>query len=86
MVSPEPRRTDVRREGGQAALLMLGLLAALFAGVLVLSGFGQALGARGHAQRAADPSAISAAQIMRRNFPRLFEPPSSRRAFRTRAT
>ena len=60
-------------EQGQAAVLMLGLLAALLAGVLVLFGFGQALGARGHAQRAADLSAVSAAQVMRRNFTRLFE-------------
>jgi hypothetical protein len=59
---------------GQAALLMLGVLAAVLVGVLVLFGFGQALGARGHAQRAADLSAVSAAQVMRRNFGRLFEP------------
>jgi len=62
-------------EAGQAALLMLGVLAAVLAGVLVLFGFGQALGARGHAQRAADLAAVSAAQVMRRNFSRLFEPP-----------
>ena len=54
---------------------MLGVLAAVLAGGLVLFGFGQALGARSHAQRAADLSAISAAQVMRRGFPRLFEPP-----------
>ena len=42
------------REEGQAALLMLGMLAVLLAGVLVLFGFGQALGAKGHTQRAAD--------------------------------
>jgi hypothetical protein len=54
---------------------MLGLLAALVVGVLVLFGFGQALGARSHVQRAADLSAVSAAQVMRRNFSRLFEPP-----------
>jgi hypothetical protein len=53
---------------------MVGVLAAVLAGVLVLFGFGQALGARGHAQRAADLSAVSAAQVMRRNFTRLFEP------------
>src|SRR5215212_2177468 len=63
-------------EAGQAALLMLGVLAGVLAGVLVLFGFGQALGARGHAQRAADLAAVSAAQAMRRNFSRLFEPPS----------
>ena len=54
---------------------MLGVLAAVLAGVLVLFGFGQALGAKGHAQRAADLAAISAAQVMRGNFARLFEPP-----------
>ena len=63
------------REAGQAALLMLGMVAALLAGVLVLFGFGQALGAKGHAQRAADLAAVSAAQIMRDLYPRLFEPP-----------
>jgi hypothetical protein len=67
--------TGLDGEDGQAALLMLGLLAAVLAGVLVLFGFGQALGARGHAQRAADLAAVSAAQVMRRNFARLFEPP-----------
>jgi hypothetical protein len=63
------------RESGQAALLLLGVLGALLLGTLVLFGFGQALGARGHAQRAADLSAVSAAQVMRRDFGRLFEPP-----------
>jgi hypothetical protein len=53
---------------------MLGVLAAVLAGVLVLFGFGQALGARAHAQRAADLAAVSAAQAMRRNFSRRFEP------------
>ena len=74
MAVGEPRSTDARRECGQAALLMLGVLAALLVGVLVLFGFGQALGARGYAQRAADLAAVSAAQVMRRNFTRLFEP------------
>ena len=74
MVSRRPPSTDARRESGQAALLMLGVLAAVLAGALVLFGFGQALGARGHAQRAADLAAMSAAQVMRRNFTRLFEP------------
>jgi hypothetical protein len=74
MVSRRPPSTDARRESGQAALLMFGVLAAVLAGVLVLFGFGQALGARGHAQRAADLAAVSAAQVMRRNFTRLFEP------------
>jgi Transglycosylase SLT domain/D-alanyl-D-alanine carboxypeptidase len=54
---------------------MLGVLAALLAGTLVLFGFGQALGARGKQQRAADLAAVSAAQVMRDNYARLFEPP-----------
>jgi D-alanyl-D-alanine carboxypeptidase/Putative Flp pilus-assembly TadE/G-like len=61
-------------QSGQAALLMLGLLSALLAGTLVLFGFGQALGARGKHQRAADLAAVSAAQVMRRHYHRLFEP------------
>jgi hypothetical protein len=65
---------DPATEQGQAAVLLLGVLGALLAGVLVLFGFGQALGARGHAQRAADLAAVSAAQVMRRNYARAFEP------------
>jgi hypothetical protein len=37
--------------------------------------FGNALGAKGRHQRAADLAAISAAQVMRELYPRLFEPP-----------
>jgi Transglycosylase SLT domain/D-alanyl-D-alanine carboxypeptidase/Putative Flp pilus-assembly TadE/G-like len=62
-------------EAGQAALLFLGVLAALLAGTLVLFGFGQALGTRGKHQRAADLAAVSAAQVMRDNYARLFQPP-----------
>jgi hypothetical protein len=46
----------------------------LLVGTLVLFGFGQALGARGKHQRAADLAAISAAQVMREHYGRLFEP------------
>jgi hypothetical protein len=45
-------------EAGQAALLFLGVHAALLAGTLILSGFGQALGAKSKHQRAADHSAV----------------------------
>ena len=58
---------------GQAAILLLGVIAAAIAGVLVLAAFGQAFGARSHAQRAADLAAIAAAQVMQRNYGRLFE-------------
>src|SRR5919205_92343 len=62
-------------ERGQASLLLLGVVAALLAGLLVLFAFGQALGAGGKHQRGADLAAISAAQVMRHNYARLFEPP-----------
>jgi hypothetical protein len=64
-----------RGQAGQASLLFLGVLAALLAGVLILFGLGQALGARGKHQRVADLAAVSAAQVMRSNYARLFEPP-----------
>jgi hypothetical protein len=63
------------RDGGQASLMMLAVVAVLLAGALVLFAFGNAFGARGHHQRAADLAAISAAQTMRDLYPRLFEPP-----------
>lgn len=62
-------------ERGQAAILLLGVVAAVIAGALILAAFGQAYGARAHAQRVADLSAIAAAQSMRDAYPRLFEPP-----------
>jgi hypothetical protein len=60
---------------GQASLMMLAVLAAVLAGAVVLFGLGNALGAKGRYQRAADLAAISAAQVMRDLYPRLFEPP-----------
>jgi soluble lytic murein transglycosylase-like protein len=62
-------------ESGQASLLMLGVVALLLAGVVAAFAFGQALGARGKHQRGADLAAVSAAQVMRELYPRLFEPP-----------
>jgi hypothetical protein len=66
----------VRRRGqaGQATLLLLGVMAALLAGSLVMAAFGQALGGKGRHQRAADLAAMSAARAMRTAYPRLFEP------------
>ena len=64
------------RKLGQASLLLLGVIAALVAGVLVLFAFGQALGAKGKHQRAADLAAMSAARTMQRLYPRLFVPPT----------
>ena len=49
-------------------------MAAVIAGFVILTAFGQAYGTRGHAQRVADLSAIAAAQAMLAAYPRLFEP------------
>jgi hypothetical protein len=64
-----------REERGQASLMVLAVVAAVLAGAVVLFAFGNALGAKGRHQRAADLAAISAAQVMRDLYPRLFEPP-----------
>jgi Transglycosylase SLT domain/D-alanyl-D-alanine carboxypeptidase len=66
------RATD---DHGQATLLVLGAIAAVIVFALVLASLGQALGARGAAQREADLAAISGARAMRDAYPRLFEPP-----------
>jgi len=62
-------------ENGQALVLMLGAMAAVVLGALLLGALGNALGARTGTQRAADLAAISAARAMRQAYPRLFEPP-----------
>jgi hypothetical protein len=63
------------RERGQASLLMLGVCTLLLGLAVVLFAFGQALGSKGRHQRAADLAAVSAGQVMRELYPRLFEPP-----------
>src|SRR5688572_13331090 len=70
-----PGRFHVRSESGQALLLVLGMVAVLLFGVLILTAIGQALGGKSAAQRAADLSAVSAARSMQRDYPRLFLPP-----------
>jgi soluble lytic murein transglycosylase-like protein len=75
VTSDAHRTIGSARESGQASLLLLGLVAVLLVGLLVLFAFGQALGAKGRHQRGADLAAISAAQVMRDNYSRLFEPP-----------
>jgi soluble lytic murein transglycosylase-like protein len=64
-----------RGERGQTTVLLLGVAFGVIAGVMILGAFGQALGAKGRHQRAADLSAVSAARAMRDAYPRLFEPP-----------
>jgi hypothetical protein len=64
----------LRAERGQASILLLGIAFVALAGVVTLGAFGQALGAKGGHQRAADLAAVSAARAMRDAYPRLFEP------------
>ena len=69
------RRSALGSASGQASLMMLAVIGAVLVGVVMLFAFGNALGAKGRHQRAADLAAISAAQVMRDLYPRLFEPP-----------
>jgi hypothetical protein len=71
-------RDQYRAERGQAALTLLAVAGLILPGPLVLFTFGQALGAKGRHQRAADLAAVSAAQMMRDLYPRPFAPPLSR--------
>ena len=64
-----------RGDSGQASLLLLGVLTLLLGLAVVLFAFGSALGSKGRHQRAADLAAVSAGQVMRDLYPRLFEPP-----------
>jgi Transglycosylase SLT domain/D-alanyl-D-alanine carboxypeptidase/Putative Flp pilus-assembly TadE/G-like len=67
----------MRGERGQSSILLIGVVAVVLAGALILGAFGQAYGARGHVQRVADLAAMAGAQSMRENYSRLFELPSS---------
>jgi Putative Flp pilus-assembly TadE/G-like len=64
-----------RGEAGQASLLLLGVVTLLLGLAVVFFAFGSALGSKGKHQRAADLAAVSAGQVMRDLYPRLFEPP-----------
>jgi hypothetical protein len=64
-----------RKETGQASLLLLGVVTLLLGLAVVFFAFGSALGSKGRHQRAADLAAVSAGQVMRDLYPRLFEPP-----------
>jgi hypothetical protein len=75
MCAHRSRAARLRGERGQATLLLLGVVTALLVGLVVLVAFGQALGARGRHQRAADLAAMSAAATMRASYGRLFVPP-----------
>jgi D-alanyl-D-alanine carboxypeptidase len=62
-------------EEGQALLLVVGILAAVLVGSLVLGGVARAIGVRGDRQRAADLAALAAARALREVYPRVFAPP-----------
>jgi soluble lytic murein transglycosylase-like protein len=64
----------MRRESGQALLILVAALAAILAGALVLGTLARAVGDRGHGQRAADLGALAGAKAMRGLYPRLFVP------------
>ncbi len=68
-------RNRLGSAAGQASLIMLAVIGLVLAGAVLLFALGNALGAKGRHQRAVDLAAISAAQVMRELYPRLFEPP-----------
>ena len=65
----------VSGDGGQASFLVLRAVALLLGLAVVLFALGSALGSKGRRQRAADLAAVSAGQVTRELYPRLFEPP-----------
>jgi hypothetical protein len=59
---------------GQALLLVVGALAAVLLGSLVLGAVARAIGVRGDRQRAADLAALAGARALREAYPRVFAP------------
>ena len=57
-------------------MVLLGLLAAVVIGAVVLGGIARGVGVRGELQSAADLSALAAARAMHDAYPRVFEPPA----------
>jgi soluble lytic murein transglycosylase-like protein len=64
----------VREASGQATVLLVGALAALLVGVLVLGAVARGVAREAGAQRAADLAALAGARAMDAVYPRLFEP------------
>jgi hypothetical protein len=69
------RAAALRRESGQALLLLLGALLAVLVGAVILGGVARGLDVRADHQRAADLAALAGARSMRAAYARLFEPP-----------
>ena len=65
---------DARGDGGQAAIVVLGMALALLLGALVLGAVARGIGVRSDEQRAADLAALAGARAMHGAYSRLFEP------------
>ncbi len=67
----------MRGTRGQASVLLVGGLAAVLVGVLVLGAVARGVAREAAAQRAADLAALAGARAMHAAYPRLFEPATS---------
>jgi hypothetical protein len=65
--------TILRRENGQASILIIGVLVAILVGVFLLGGVARGIGSKGDLQRAADLAALAGAKAMHSQYFRLFE-------------
>jgi soluble lytic murein transglycosylase-like protein len=65
---------SVRESRGQASVLLVGGLAAVLVGVLILGAVARGVAREAGAQRAADLAALAGARAMYGAYPRLFEP------------
>jgi Transglycosylase SLT domain/D-alanyl-D-alanine carboxypeptidase len=68
------RSCPARAAGGQASVLLVGALAAVLVGVLVLGAVARGVAQEAAAQRAVDLAALAGARAMHEANPRLFEP------------
>ena len=73
-VTRPARRSPTLTTRGQASILIVGGLAGVLIGALVLGAVARAVGREGEAQRAADLAALAGARAMHDAYPRLFEP------------
>jgi hypothetical protein len=64
----------MRRERGQASILLIGGLAAVLIGAFVFAAVGRGMTREGDLQRAADLAALAGARAMHDTYTRLFEP------------
>jgi D-alanyl-D-alanine carboxypeptidase-like protein len=69
-----PRDRRMRGSSGQASVLLVGGLAAVLVGVLILGAVARGVAREAAAQRAADLGALAGARGMHDAYPRLFEP------------